>query len=190
VNGCLANGRDDAAEYLASRGAPLDLEGAAGVGRLDIVTSFFNPDGSLKETATVAQMKDGFTWACEYGRTDVVEYLLDHGIDVGELLPRPHGQTGLHWAAYGGHLDTVKALLERRAPVDVKDQRFGATPLGWALHAWSEQKKDAAVSDAYYDVVAFLIAAGAPVEAGWLNDENARADPRMFAALSGKTRDS
>jgi ankyrin repeat protein len=190
VNGCLANGRDDAAEYLASRGAPLDLEGAAGVGRLDIVKSFFNPDGSLKEGATVAQLKDGFTWACEYGRTDVVEYLLDHGIDVGELLPRPHGQTGLHWAAYGGHLDTVKALLERRAPVDVKDQRFGATPLGWALHAWSEQKKDAAVSDAYYDVVAFLIAAGAPVEAGWLNDENARADPRMFAALSGKTRDS
>ncbi len=69
VNGCLANGRDDAAEFLASRGAPLDLEGAAGVGRLDIVKSFFNPDGSLKETATMAQMKDGFTWACEYGRT-------------------------------------------------------------------------------------------------------------------------
>jgi ankyrin repeat protein len=190
VNGCLANGRDDAAVFLASRGAPLDLEGAAGVGRLDIVKSFFNPDGSLKETATMAQMKDGFTWACEYGRTDVVEYLLDRGIDVGELLPRPHGQTGLHWAAHGGHLDTVKTLLERRAPVDVKDQRFGGTPLGWALHAWSEQKRDAAVNNAYYDVVAALVAAGAPVEAGWLTKENAEANPRMFAALGGKTRDS
>jgi ankyrin repeat protein len=190
VNGCLANGRDDAAEFLASRGAPLDLEGAAGVGRLDIVKSFFNPDGSLKETATMAQMKDGFTWACEYGRTAVVEYLLDHGIDVREFLPRPHGQTGLHWAAYGGHLDTVKLLLERCAPVDVKDQRFGGTPLGWALHGWNEQKRDAAVNDAYYDVVALLVAAGAPVETGWLSDENARANPRMFAALTGKTRDS
>ena len=118
VNGCLANGRDDAAEYLASRGAPLDLEGAAGVGRLDLVKSFFNSDGSLKSTATTAQLKDGFTWACEYGRTDVVEYLLDRGIDVGEQFPRPHGQTGLHWAAHGGHVDTVKVLLRRRAPVD------------------------------------------------------------------------
>ena len=190
VNGCLANGRDDAAEFLARRGAPLDLEGAAGVGRLDIVKSFFNADGSLKETATMAQMKDGFTWACEYGRTDVVEYLLGRGIDVGELLPRPHGQTGLHWAAHGGHLHTVKALLERRAPVDVKDQSFGGTPLGWALHGWNEQKRNAAANDAYYDVVALLADAGAPVEPGWLSDDNARANPRMFAALTGKTRDS
>jgi ankyrin repeat protein len=186
VNGCLANGREDAAQFLASRGAPLDLEGAAGVGRLDIVKSFFNPDGSPKETATMTQMKDGFTWACEYGRTDVVEYLLDHGINVGELFLRPHGQTGLHWAAYGGYLDTVKALLKRQAPVDVKDQSFGGTPLGWAIHGWTEQKRNAAVNYGYYDVVAVLVAAGAPVEAGWLSDENAQADPRMFAALSGK----
>lgn len=32
VNGCLANGRPEAAMYLAEKGAPLDLEGAAGVG--------------------------------------------------------------------------------------------------------------------------------------------------------------
>ncbi len=188
VNGCLANGRDDAAEFLAGRGAPLDLEGAAGVGRLDIVRSFFNPDGSLKDTATTAQMKDGFSWACEYGRTEVVEYLLDCGIDVGELLPRPHGQTGLHWAAHGGHLDTVEALLKRHAPVDVKDHRFGATPLGWAFHGWSETSTDAADAG-YYDVVALLVAAGAPVEPGWLSDENARANPRMIAALGGRPHD-
>ncbi len=28
------------------------------------------------------------------------------------------------------------------------------------------------------------------VEPGWLSDENAQANPRMVAALSGKTRDS
>src|SRR5207244_2325668 len=65
VTGCLHNGRGKAAEFLASRGARLDLEGAAGVGRLDIVKSFFNDDGSLKASATQAQMKDGFAWACE-----------------------------------------------------------------------------------------------------------------------------
>jgi hypothetical protein len=188
VNGCLANGRDDAAVYLARRGALLDLEGAAGVGRLDLVKSFFNSDGSLKNTVTTAQMKDGFTWACEYGRTDVVEYLLDRGIDVGELLPRPHGQTGLHWAAHGGHVDTVKALLRRRAPVDIKDKRFGGTPLDWALHGWSDRKADAVANDSYHDVVTLLVAAGSRVEPGWLSDENVRGDPRMFAALDGKRR--
>jgi len=190
VNGCLANGRADAAEYLAGRGARLDLEGAAGVGRLDLVKSFFNADGSLKNTATSAQMKGGFTWACEYGRTDVVEYLVDRGIDVGELFPRPHGQTGLHWAAHGGHVDTVKALLRRRAPVDLKDKRFGGTPLAWALHGWSERKTDAAAHDSYHDVVTLLVAAGAPVEPGWLSDENVRANPRLFSALNGKRRQS
>jgi hypothetical protein len=84
----------------------------------------------------------------------------------------------------------VKALLERRAPVDVKDQRFHGTPLGWALHGWNEQKRDAAANDAYYDVIALLVAAGAPVEPGWLSDESTRANPRLFAALTGKTRDS
>ena len=189
VNGCLANGRGDAAEYLARRGAPLDLEGAAGVGRLEKVKSFFNSAGSLKHTATSAQMKDGFTWACEYGRTEVVECLLDRSMDVAELCPRPHGQTGLHWAAHGGHVDTVKALLRRGAPVDVKDKRFGGTPLDWALHGWSERKPDAAANDAYHDVVTLLVAAGARVEPGWLSDENVRGNPRLFAALGGKRRE-
>jgi len=188
VNGCLANGRAEAAEYLARRGAPLDLEGAAGVGRLDLVESFFHSDGSLKNAATPAQMKDGFTWACEYGRTEVVEYLLDRGLDAGELLPRPHGQTGLHWAAHGGHVDAVKALLRRGAPVGVKDKRFGGTPLAWALHGWGERKTDGGANDAYCHVVTLLVAAGAPVEPEWLNDENVSAHPCMFAALSGTRR--
>src|SRR5207247_10518438 len=92
VNGCLANGRPEAAEFLARRGAPLDLEGAAGVGRLDLVKSFVNEDGSLKANATTAQMKSGFNWACEYGRTSVVDFTLQKGIEVGE---RHRGETGL-----------------------------------------------------------------------------------------------
>src|SRR5262252_8233148 len=52
VNACLHNGRGEAAKFFADRGAQLDLEGAAGVGRLDVVKSFFNQDGNLKSTAT------------------------------------------------------------------------------------------------------------------------------------------
>jgi hypothetical protein len=181
VISCLANGRGEAAELLASRGAPLDLEGAAGVGRLDIVRSYFDDDGSLKPTATTDQMRDGFTWACEFGRTAIVDLLLDRGVDVGAKLPKHHGQTGLHWAAFGGHADTVKTLLERGAPVDVTDERYGTTPLGWAVYAWSEQSDRA--PDRYYDVVAALVMAGATVKPEWLEEEKVRADPRMRAAL-------
>ena len=188
VNSCLANGRPEAAEHLAKRGAPLDLEGAAGVGWLDVVKSFFNPDGSLKPPATLAQLKDGFTWACEYGHTNVVEHLLDRGVDASEVLPRPHKQTGLHWAAYGGHPNTVKALLRRNPPLDVRDASFNGTPLGWALYAWWERRTQGGASlEPYYEIVALLVAAGAPVEPRWLGDEDMQADPRMFAALRGKT---
>src|SRR5436190_5710099 len=38
INACLANGRLQAAEFLARRAEGLDLEAAAGVGRLDLVT--------------------------------------------------------------------------------------------------------------------------------------------------------
>ena len=115
VNGCLHNGRGEAAEFFASRGARLDLEGAAGVGRLDVVKSFFNDDGSLKPPATQQQMKDGFAWACQFGRTSVVDFLLQRGMDVDAKL-KHDGQTGLHWAAYRrtrGHRQAAAAT--RRA---------------------------------------------------------------------------
>jgi ankyrin repeat protein len=184
VNGCLANGRGEAAEYLASRGAKLDLESASGVGRLDVVKSFFNADGTLTSNATVAQMRDGFTWACEFGRATVVAFLLDNGIDVAAKFVRNHGQTGLHWAAYGAHVDTVKLLLKRGAPLDPEDDSFGGTPLSWALHAWGNEPQ--APPDRYYAVVQLLVSAGATVRPEWLEHPVMRADPKMLAALSNR----
>ena len=60
----LHNGRGEAAAHLARRGARMDLEGAAGVGRLDVVKTYFNEDGRLKANATKAQMESGLMWAC------------------------------------------------------------------------------------------------------------------------------
>lgn len=106
VNSCLANGRGQAAEFLANCGARLDLEGAAGVGRLDLVRRFFDENGSPKSPATRQQMTNGFAWACEFGQTGVVEFLLQSGMNL-ETAVWNRGQTGLHWAAYGGHADIV-----------------------------------------------------------------------------------
>jgi hypothetical protein len=193
VNACLANGRGEGAEYLANRGAPLDLEGAGGVGRLDVVKSFFNENGSLKAGATQAQMKSGFKWACGYGHFDVVEFLLKRGVDVAETH---RGETGLHWAAYVGRADIVNALLERNASLDVKDESYGGTPLGWAVYGWGELSEEVARTRDHYDVVAGLIAAGAGVDWEWIAspdrgmplEEKVRADPRMLAALKGEIR--
>ncbi|HET9942925.1 MAG TPA: ankyrin repeat domain-containing protein [Terriglobia bacterium] len=199
VNGCLHNGRGDAAEFFASRGARLDLEGAAGVGRLDVVQGFFNDDGGLKSSATQQQMKDAFTWACEFGRTSVVDFLLQRGMNVDAKL-KHDGQTGLHWAAYHGHLDTARLLLQRGAPVDAKDENYGGTPLGWALYAWGNSLQPAKVRSTgsggrYYEVVSLLIQAGAKVDPQWYEEDEdrqraatkGRTDPRMVAALRGET---
>jgi len=183
VIAALHNGRGDAAEFLARRGARLDLEGAAGTGRLDIVKRFFKKGGPLRANATKRQMGSGFMWACEYGRSNVAAFLLQNGIKGTEQL---HGATGLHWAAYGGHEDIVKLLLKRKAPVDLKDQRYAATPLGWALHGWCYPPPEAR-RPRYYEVIALLIAAGSnldPVKN--LNRsqlEKLRSDPRMLTTL-------
>jgi ankyrin repeat protein len=187
VNGCLHNGRGAAAEHLASRGARLDLEGAAGVGRLDTVKSFFKDDGRLKPPATLQQLKDGFAWACQFGRTGVVDFLLQKAVTPDARL-KHNGQTGLHWAAYGGHADTVKLLLERGAAVDVKDESHGGTPLDWALYAWGSSTE----SGRYYDVVALLVRAGAKLDPQWYEDDEdrrraatkMRSDPLMRSALA------
>ena len=183
VTGCLANGRGEAAKYLALRGASLDLESASGVGRLDLVRACFNTDGTLTDGATPDQMRDGFTWACEFGRTDVVEFLLDRGMDVAAKLPRNHGQTGLHWAAFGGHISTVQLLLNRHAPLETTDDSYGGTPLSWALHAWGNEPQGS--PDRYYRVVEMLVAAGATVEPEWIQHPAIQADVKMVAALSG-----
>ncbi len=157
LTAALANGCPESAEFLAKRGAPLDLEGAAGVGQFDVVKSFFSDDGSLRANAAKAQMEAGFPWACEYGRNDVVEFMLDHGMDLqaGENID----ETGLHWAAIGGHVDTIKLLLARGARLEARNC-YGGTVLGQAT--WSAMNGDSGID--YVPVIATLLAAGAKVD--------------------------
>jgi hypothetical protein len=150
------------------------------------VKTFFDADGTLEKTATPEQMADGFTWACGFGKTDVVEFLLQRGMNVAAKL-KNHGQTGLHGAATGGYVDTVELLLRWRAPVDMRDDSFDATPLGWALYGWSEGEVHDPRAD-YHTVVERLIDAGVPVKPAWLTRDDAfskklRADARMYEAI-------
>lgn len=164
VNGCLANGRKLASEFLASRGATLDLEGAAGVGRLDLVRSCFDENGSLKPGSTRKQMESGFIWACEYGRAEVADFLLDRGVD--KQTCRQHKLTGLHWAAISGDLSTVKAVLKHSPPLEARNV-WGGTPLSAAIWAAKESNPSDPVwpKTDWAPIVEVLLEAGANVRA-------------------------
>src|SRR5262249_17775621 len=103
IHACLANGQPEAADHLVRCGAPLDFIGAAGVGRLDMVKALF-PENFEPTTG----MRDAFAMACGYGKTAVVEFFLDRGMDPNaELRLHGEGHTGLHVAAFHAHVEVV-----------------------------------------------------------------------------------
>jgi hypothetical protein len=176
VNACLANGRVRAAEFLGGLGAQLDLESAAGLGRLDVVSSFYDDKGNLHSRVNAEQRDRGFFWACEYGRNDVIAFLLLHGACLESSDNA--GQTPLHWAVIGGHIDTINLLLARDADLEKKNS-YGGTPLGQAL--WSALNNSEEMHATYLAVVKTLINAGARIDASmlpWVLQEK-RASPAL-----------
>ncbi len=154
VLGALANGRPEAAAYLAERGARLNLEAAAGVGRLEVVKSFFKDDGSRKPTKK--QLQSAFRYACGCGQKEVVEFLLSKGVDLAD--GGQDGQTPLHWAVIDGQLEMVKLLLKYKPPLESRNM-YGGTVLGQTL--WSAAH--GGDPKVYAEIIETLIAAGAEV---------------------------
>jgi ankyrin repeat protein len=179
VQGCLANGQPEAAEYLASRGAPLDLESAAGLGRVDDVKRLIAR--AARKTVIAA-----FSLACAYGRAAVVDFLLaDGGVDVdAELTSHGDGHTGLHVAAFHGRLEAVKVLLQHGAEIQAIDKKWKTPPLVWALTGWQRSGH----SGKYYEVIAQLVAAGARVTPDLIEWDKVQLDPDMLAALRTRPR--
>ena len=151
VLGALANGRGEAAAYLAERGARLSLETAAGVGHLEVVKSFFKSGRPAKK-----RIRSAFSYACGWGQKDVVEFLLDKGIDLAD--GGNDGQTPLHWAVITGQLEMVKLLLKYRPPLESVNM-YGGTVLGQTL--WSAAH--GGDPKLYAEIIETLIAAGAKV---------------------------
>jgi len=86
-------------------------------------------------------------WAAAHGRPGSVELLAGLGFDVNAMgrsdAPASDPwQTALHVAAMEGNLGLAQSLLRLGADPDIRDQRFNATPLGWARYFGQQQLID------------------------------------------------
>ncbi|HEV7645209.1 MAG TPA: ankyrin repeat domain-containing protein [Pyrinomonadaceae bacterium] len=162
VRGSLANGCPEAAEYLAAHGARLDLVGAAGIGRLDVVKSFFDEQNLTKE-----QAEEALLYASGYGQRAVVEFLLDPELGGVDIQAADNAkQTALHWALFTPQPEIIELLLRRGARPDAVNV-YGGDALGQAL--WSLTNNDNAAD--FPRAIEILLAAGAEIEEGtiaWL----------------------
>jgi ankyrin repeat protein len=156
VKACLDNGRPLAAEFLAERGARLDLVSAAGVGQFERVRNFFLPNGRPRPDVSKQQIETAFRYACAYGRMEAAKFLLSQSIDLA--AHSGDGQTALHHAAISGQLEIIKLLIAHHAPLEVKNV-YGGTVLGQTL--WSAAH--GGNPELYSQIIEALIAAGARV---------------------------
>jgi len=129
------------------------------------------------------QNGDPLNAAASLGATEVGLLLLDAGArpDLRGLF----GETALHWAAMIGNAVLVRQLLEKGAPMDIKDEKYEATPIGWALHGWSEPPPPGNHGH-HREAVVALVRAGAVVDPNWLADAQARGQADVVAALRGE----
>ena len=70
--------------------------------------------------------------AAKRGASDEVRTIAQ---DHAELLGKKDasGATALHYATLGGHREAAEMLVRLGADVNASDDRFGATPTGWAI---------------------------------------------------------
>jgi hypothetical protein len=113
-------------------------------------------------------LNEALACACFNGQTRVAKFLMDRGIDP--LAGDATGMNGFHWAACRGHLETVKLLIEKKIPMEVKNM-YGGTVLGQTVwSAINERGPDR------IDVLEALLIAGAKVDAAEFPTGNARVD--------------
>jgi ankyrin repeat protein len=137
----LAFGYREAADTLARRGARIDhVVVAAAVGRLDLVREWVTGPTTLAKDHdpyrgpywvhipddAKAQIELALVWACKFGRADVAEFLLELGVSPGAM--DNDKMTALHWASARGLTPIIETLLERGAPLEVRNT-WGGTVL-------------------------------------------------------------
>jgi hypothetical protein len=134
----LANHAPRAAEKMIALGARHDLLSAAALGRLDLLSDFFDRDGRLvsRPRRRGKQMTErdaiGLAMLFAYvgGQRKAVDFLLRKDGNWG--MTGVNNGTALHRAAGDGDLDMVQQLVARGADPSIRDLIFKSTPLFWS----------------------------------------------------------
>jgi ankyrin repeat protein len=140
------------ARTLVQLGADLDLFSASGIGAVEDVKTFFDPNGDLVPEASKTgssryaadgsllpcppptpreQISDALYIACRNAHAEVVRFLLTKGPDLS--FRAYQGATPLHWAHFGGSRTVVKLLEQAGADTDSRDPVLGCTPRSFGI---------------------------------------------------------
>ena len=101
-----------------------DLWSAARTGDLQAIKHYIEEGGDVNALDKGFQLS-AMSWSALYGRTEVVQLLIEKGADVN--LKNGDGATPLHSAAFLGRVDVAKLLLENGADIKTHNND-GATP--------------------------------------------------------------
>jgi len=152
-------GNQDTVEMLVSRGASVhNLRIAAGLGRVDVIETFFTGDGSLKPEAGIMSspfrhlpneaspddlIDNALLYACISNRIDAVKSLLKRGARINAIPPGfDYAGTALHYAALFGHRELVDLLIANGASLDIRDTKVNALAANWAAHGGHQDLSD------------------------------------------------
>jgi ankyrin repeat protein len=159
----VSKGRDDLAELLRRYGAPDD---ASDVDRFLAACLHADREAAerqLPSDMSTAQRSAAMIRAAETGKTEAMRIMLDLGFPPDTRGGGDDPGTPLHAAAHAGSADIARLLLERGADVDARDDRWGGTPLVWAIIGSSE-RPDRNPRPDWPAVVEILASAGASFE--------------------------
>jgi ankyrin repeat protein len=179
-----------AAEYLASVGAdlaltPIDqLLAACATGRMGDAQTLVAAHPGIMSTLGPSE-RDAIGLAVTSGDIDTVRAMASLGWPLTQ--EGEWGGTPLHWAAWNGRVELVKVLLEAGAPVNVRDSRYGSSPIAWCAHG--SQFCDRANDEDYPAIVHLLIDAGATRPESynqWNESPEGMARPSVVAALKAR----
>jgi hypothetical protein len=138
-------GDTEIADYLIARGAV--LPGPDPV--RELIAAAFRADRSTVDLIR-AEHPDAVTqarhsrpglivWAATHASVETVTVLAELGFDVnaygrGDAPVEQAWETALHHSAGNGNMELTRRLLDLGADPNLRDKRFGHTPLDWARH--------------------------------------------------------
>ena len=172
LHASLQNGHADVALLLLEHCADVDVRGindrtplhmAADRGLLEVTRILIERGANINARDSSHQTPLHPTFGGQFGTFDdtyfdVVQYLLERGIDVDSQADTEHS-TPLHLASYWGGFKVAQMLLDHGADINVRNKN-GRTPLHGAVNELPDNDEEC-----YFNAIQFLLEHGADVVA-------------------------